>query len=34
MELIQEEAAERNAGILLADLKRLEYFRADQVLNL
>lgn len=32
--LIEEEAAKRNAGILLADLKRVEYFNADRIVQL
>ena len=32
--LIEEEAAKRNAGVILADLKRVEYFNADEVLHL
>jgi ABC-type lipoprotein export system ATPase subunit len=32
--LIEEEAAKRNAGIILADLKRVEYFNADNFLHL
>ena len=32
--LIEEEAAKRNAGIILADLKRVEYFNADYILHL
>lgn len=32
--LIEEEAAKRNAGIILADLKRVEYFNADNILHL
>ena len=34
MELMQEEAAARNAGIILADLKRLDYFNAKEILHL
>ncbi|MFT3910385.1 MAG: ATP-binding cassette domain-containing protein [Ferruginibacter sp.] len=32
--LIEEEATKRNAGIILADLKRVEYFNADEVMHL
>ncbi len=32
--LIEEEAAKRNAGIILADLKLVEYFKADRLLHL
>jgi putative ABC transport system ATP-binding protein len=32
MELMTEEAAARNASIILADLKQIEYFKADRVL--
>ncbi len=32
--LIEEEALKRNAGIILADLKRVEYFNADNILHL
>ena len=34
MELIEEEALKRNASILLADLKKTEYFNANQILHL
>lgn len=34
MQLILEEAEKRNAGIILADLKRIEFFPADRVLEL
>lgn len=34
MELIEAEAAARGAGIILADLKAIEYFNADRVLHL
>ena len=34
MTLIEEEAAERNAGIILADLKPIEYFNAGKTLHL
>lgn len=34
MELIEEEAAERNAAIVLADLKMIDYFKADRILYL
>jgi len=33
-QLIEEEAAKRNAGIILADLKRVEYFNAGNILHL
>ena len=32
MELIEEEAAARNASIILADLKEIEYFKAERKL--
>ncbi|MBL0357292.1 MAG: ATP-binding cassette domain-containing protein [Chitinophagaceae bacterium] len=32
MELMNEEAAARNASIILADLKQIDYFKADRVL--
>ncbi|MEO7523872.1 MAG: ATP-binding cassette domain-containing protein [Ferruginibacter sp.] len=32
--LIEAESAKRNAGIILADLKRVEYFNADKLLHL
>jgi putative ABC transport system ATP-binding protein len=32
MELIEEEAAARNASIILADLKEIEYFKAERML--
>ena len=34
MELIEEEAGLRKAGIILLDLKATEYFKADRILNL
>jgi ABC-type lipoprotein export system ATPase subunit len=34
MELMEEEAALRNASIILADLKAIEYFKADRTLYL
>ncbi|MBK7882588.1 MAG: ATP-binding cassette domain-containing protein [Chitinophagaceae bacterium] len=34
MQLIEEEALERNASIILADLKPIEYFNADRTLYL
>ncbi len=34
MELMEEEAAARKAAIILADLKAIEYFKADKTLNL
>jgi putative ABC transport system ATP-binding protein len=34
MELIEEEAFARNAAIILADLKDIEYFKADRILYL
>ena len=34
MQLIQEEATERKAAIILADLKMIDYFKADRVLYL
>ena len=34
MQLIQEEATERKASIILADLGRIEYFNADRILAL
>ncbi len=34
MELIETEAAKRNAAIILADLKAIEYFKADNILHL
>jgi putative ABC transport system ATP-binding protein len=34
MELMLEEAAKRNSGILLADLKQIEFFPADQIFHL
>lgn len=34
MELIQEEATARKASILLADLKKIDYFKADSILHL
>jgi hypothetical protein len=34
MELILEEAEKRKAGILLADLKQIDYFPADKIFHL
>lgn len=34
MELMEEEAAARNAAIILADLKAIEYFKADKTIYL
>lgn len=34
MELMQEEAAERNAAIILTDLKKIDYFKAERILYL
>ncbi|MEP7164815.1 MAG: ATP-binding cassette domain-containing protein [Ferruginibacter sp.] len=34
MELIEEEVAKRNASIILADLKKLDFFNADRIINL
>lgn len=34
MELIEEEVAKRNASIILADLKRLDFFNADRIIYL
>lgn len=34
MLLIEEEAARRNACIILADLKKIDYFHADRILHL
>ncbi|MFT3681473.1 MAG: ATP-binding cassette domain-containing protein [Ferruginibacter sp.] len=34
MELMQEEAAARNAAVILADLKQVEYFNAEKILYL
>jgi ABC-type lipoprotein export system ATPase subunit len=34
MELMEEEAAARNAAIILADLKPIEYFKADKTIYL
>lgn len=34
MELIQEEATARKASIILADLKKIDYFNAGSILNL
>lgn len=32
MDLVEEEVAKRNAGIVLADLKRLDFFTADRII--
>jgi putative ABC transport system ATP-binding protein len=34
MQLMEEEAAERNASIILTDLKKIEYFKAERILYL
>ena len=34
MQLMEEEAAERNAAIILTDLKKIEYFKAERILYL
>ena len=34
MELIEEEASKRNAAIILADLKKLDFFTADRIIYL
>jgi putative ABC transport system ATP-binding protein len=34
MELIEEEATQRNAAIILADLKEIHYFKAERVIHL
>ncbi len=34
MELIQEEATARKASIILADLKKIDYFKAERILHL
>lgn len=34
MELILQQAAERKAGVILADLQLLPYFEADKILHL
>jgi putative ABC transport system ATP-binding protein len=34
MQLILEEAERRNAGLILADLKRIDFFPADKILHL
>ena len=34
MQLMREEAAERNAAIILTDLKKIEYFKAERILYL
>ena len=34
MELIEEEASKRNAAIILADLKKLDFFTADHIIYL
>ena len=34
MELVEEETAERKATIILADLKKIDYFKADRMLHL
>lgn len=34
MELIEQECAERNATIILADLKRIDFFKADRIIYL
>lgn len=34
MDLVEEEAAKRNAAIVLADLKKLDFFKADRIIHL
>ena len=34
MELIEEETKQRNASIIMADLKRIDFFKADKQMNL
>jgi putative ABC transport system ATP-binding protein len=34
MDLIEEESAKRSAAIILADLKRLDFFKADRIIQL
>lgn len=34
MQLISDEAVQRNATLILADLKKIDYFQADQILHL
>ncbi len=34
MQLMEEEAAERNAAIILTDLKKIDYFKAERILYL
>ena len=34
MELIEEECLARKASIILADLKQIEYFKTDKIINL
>lgn len=34
MQLMEEEAAERNAAIILTDLKKIQYFKAERILYL
>lgn len=34
MELVLEEAEKRNASVILADLKKLDYFKPDRILHL
>jgi ABC-type lipoprotein export system ATPase subunit len=34
MQLMEEEATARKAAIILADLKRIEYFKADRIIHL
>jgi putative ABC transport system ATP-binding protein len=34
MKLISDEAVQRNATLILADLKKIDYFQADQILHL
>ena len=34
MQLMEEEAVERNGAIILTDLKKIEYFKAERILYL
>jgi hypothetical protein len=34
MQLMEEEAAERKASIILTDLKKIDYFKAERILYL
>ena len=34
MDLVTEEVSKRNAGIILADLKKLDFYASDRIIHL